>query len=109
MLDNHDFTRRGKVAQAGFNAEWMTLLVATDPPLRSRTSRSETCRQAPSTSTRTSQQRAVAPRPLRQHLRGHTDYRPLPLQAIVRAELVDGRTPAGESTIERLRGIGAVG
>ena len=26
-----------------------------------------------------------------------------------RAELVDGRTPAGESTIERLRGIGAVG
>ena len=41
----------------------------------------------------------------------HTDYRPLPLQAVVRlaAELVDGRTPAGETTIERLRAIGALG
>ena len=39
----------------------------------------------------------------------HTDYRPLPLQAIVRlaAELVDGREPAGETTVERLRAIGA--
>ncbi len=24
VLDDHDFTRRGKVAQAGFDAEWMT-------------------------------------------------------------------------------------
>ena len=41
----------------------------------------------------------------------HTDYRPLPVQTIVRlaAELVDGRTPAGETTVERLRAIGAVG
>ena len=41
----------------------------------------------------------------------HTDYRPLPLQPIVRlaAELVDGRTPAGETTIERIRAIDAVG
>ena len=36
--------------------------------------------------------------------------RPLPLQPIVRlaAELVDGRTPAGETTIERIRAIDAV-
>ena len=41
----------------------------------------------------------------------HTDYRPLPLQAILRlaAELVDGRSPAGETTVERLRTIGAPG
>lgn len=53
MLTNHDFTRRGKVSQTGFDAEWMTLLVATDPPLRSRTSGSKTCRPAPLTSTGT--------------------------------------------------------
>ena len=30
VLGNHDFTRRGKVAQTGFEETWMTLLVATD-------------------------------------------------------------------------------
>ena len=30
---DHDFTRRGKVAQTGFDEAWMTLLVATNPPL----------------------------------------------------------------------------
>ena len=40
----------------------------------------------------------------------HTDYRPLPLPTIVRlaAELVDGQVPDGETTIERLRVIGAL-
>ena len=36
----------------------------------------------------------------------HTDYRPLPQQAVVRlaAELVAGRPPACETAVERLRG-----
>ena len=82
MLDNHDFTRRRKVAQAGFDAEWKTLLVATDPPLRSRTSGSETCRPAPSNV----HGHVHNNEPLRpgHHVNicvRHTDYRPLPLQA----------------------------
>ena len=98
VLGNHDFTRRGKVAQTGFDEAWMTLLVATDPPL------------------------AFTHLPLEDLPAGvvnvhghvhnneplcsgryinicveHTDYRALPLQAVVRlaAELIDGCTPAG--------------
>ena len=112
VLGNHDFTRRGKVAHTGFDEAWMTLLVATDPPLAFTHTRYETCRPAPSTSTGTSTTTSrYAPAATSNICVEHTDYRPLPLQAIVRlaAELVDGRTAAGETTIDRLRAIGALG
>ena len=112
MLTDHDFTRRGKVSQTGFDAEWMTLLVGTDPPLRSRTSGSKTCRPAPLTSTGTfTTTSRCAPAATSTSAWGiRTTSRVRCRRSLdSRAELVDGRTAAGESTIERLRRVGAVG
>ena len=112
VLGNHDFTRRGKVAQTGFDEAWMTLLVTTDPPLAFT---HIPLGDVPA-GTVNVHGHAHNNEPLRSGRYvnicvEHTDYRPLPLQAIVRlaAELVDGREPAGETTVERLRAIGALG
>ena len=106
VLGNHDFTRRGKVAQTGFDEAWMTLLVTTDPPLAFT---HIPLGDVPA-GTVNVHGHVHNNEPLRSGRYvnicvEHTDYRPLPLQAIVRlaAELVDGREPAGETTVERLR------
>ena len=96
------------MAQTGFDEVWMTLLLATAPPRRSRTCRLRTCGRASSMSpiTSTTTSRARQPRqPLRRPHRV-----PPPAAAVVRlaAELIDGRAPAGETTVERLRAIGAL-
>ena len=111
VLGNHDFTKRGKVAQTGFGEAWMTLLVATDPPLAFT---HIPLRDVPAGVVNV-HGHVHNNEPLGQdrHVNicvEHTDYRPLPLPAIVRlaAELVDGQVPDGETTIERLRAIGAL-
>ena len=82
VLGNHDFTKRRKAAQTGFDEAWITLLLATDPPLvfthlPPRGSPGGR-RQRPRAR---SQQRTAASRPLRQHLRGA--HRLLLLAAVV--------------------------
>ena len=112
MLTDHDFTRRGKVSQTGFDAEWMTLLVATDPPLRSTHIRLEDVTAGTvnvhGTFRTTSRCAPAAASTSAWGIRTTSRFR-CRRSCDSRAELVDGRTAAGESTIERLRRVGAVG
>ena len=101
MLDNYDLTRPGKVARTGFDAEWMTLPVATDPPLRSRTSRSKTV-PAGTVNVHGHFHSNEPLRPCRyvNICMGHTDYRPLLLQAIVQLAGRTGRRTHGCGRID---------
>ena len=112
VLGNHDFTRRGKVAPTGFDEAWMTLLVATDPSLAfTHIPLGDVPAGTVNVPGHVHNNEPLRPGRYVNICVEHSEYRPLPMQAIVRlaAELVDGRTPAGEKTVERLRAIGAVG
>lgn len=109
VIGNHDFWR-GEVKTLGFDEAWMALVVKTDPPLLVTHLPLRTV--PPGT---VNVHGHVHNHPLGQgrHINicvEHTEYRPLPLEALVRlAEtLVEGRVPDGETTVERLRTIAAL-
>ena len=110
VLGNHDFTRRGKVARTGFDDAWMTLLMGTDPALAvTHVPLERVPAGTVNVHGHVHNNEPLRPGRYINICVEHTEYRPVALEAIVRlaAELVDGRTPAGDTTIERLRAIGA--
>ena len=110
VLGYHDFTRRGKVARTGFDEAWMTLLVATNPPLAfTHLPLEDVPAGVVTVHGHVHNAEPLRPGSYVNICVEHTDYRPLPLQAVVRlaAVLLHGRTPAGETTSERLRAMGA--
>ena len=111
VLGNHDFTRRGKVAETGFRTAWMTLVIESDPPLAvTHVPLDEVPPGTVNVHGHVHNNEPLRAGPYVNICVEHTEYRPLPLSAIVRlaGELLDGRQPEGATTIERLRRIRAL-